>query len=241
MNCLVLWLSGPMQSWGVQSRFTERDTCREPTKSGIIGLLCAALGISRENTRFGSPENPLRKFNSLNMGLRVEREGVLLRDYHTAGAGKALSGVRYGIKRADGGIDAKAISLSSRYYLSDAEFYVALEGDLTLLEKIALAVVNPHWPLYLGRKSFLPAQPVFRGVKEGTVSGVLRGLPWRKRFLWEEKPEKLRLVLECSPGEGAVITDVPLSFAENDRRYSTRHVKTEYLVEFEVINEFKEE
>jgi CRISPR system Cascade subunit CasD len=230
-----------MQSWGVQSRFTERDTCREPTKSGIIGLLCAALGISRENTRFEKPDNPLREFESLGMGVRVEREGILSRDYHTAGAGKALSGGLYGIWRADGSSRDGAISLSSRYYLSDAEFYVALEGNLALLEKIALAVVNPHWPLYLGRKSFLPAQPVFRGVKEGPISRVIIGLPWRKRFPWEEKPEKLRLVLECSPGEGAVIEDVPLSFAENDRRYSIRHVKTEYLVEFEVIEEFKEE
>ena len=36
-----------MQSWGVQSHFPERDSGREPSKSGVIGLLCAALGRPR--------------------------------------------------------------------------------------------------------------------------------------------------------------------------------------------------
>ena len=48
MSVLLLRLAGPMQSWGVESRFTVRDTGLEPSKSGVVGLLCAALGRRRD-------------------------------------------------------------------------------------------------------------------------------------------------------------------------------------------------
>ena len=47
-NTLFLRLEGPLQAWGVQeSKFVVRRTAEAPTKSGVIGLLCAALGVSR--------------------------------------------------------------------------------------------------------------------------------------------------------------------------------------------------
>jgi len=49
MPTLLLRLVGPMQSWGTTSRFDQRDTGKEPSKSGVIGLVAAALGIDREN------------------------------------------------------------------------------------------------------------------------------------------------------------------------------------------------
>ena len=48
MPVLLMRLAGPMQSWGTQSRFLHRDTGREPSKSGVIGVLCAALGRPRD-------------------------------------------------------------------------------------------------------------------------------------------------------------------------------------------------
>ena len=45
MPTLLLRLVGPMQSWGTTSRFDQRDTGKEPSKSGIVGLLAAAMGI----------------------------------------------------------------------------------------------------------------------------------------------------------------------------------------------------
>lgn len=77
MSILLLRLAGPMQAWGTQSRFTNRDTGLEPSKSGVIGLLCAALGRSREQ--------PLNDFRGIEMAVRIDREGRLMRDYHTAG------------------------------------------------------------------------------------------------------------------------------------------------------------
>ena len=48
MSVLLMRLAGPMQSWGTRSRFSNRDTGLEPSRSGVIGLLCAALGRPRE-------------------------------------------------------------------------------------------------------------------------------------------------------------------------------------------------
>ena len=48
MSILLLRLAGPMQSWGIQSRFSVRDTGLEPSRSGVVGLLCCALGRTRD-------------------------------------------------------------------------------------------------------------------------------------------------------------------------------------------------
>ena len=45
---LLLWLEGPLQSWGQDSKFGRRDTLAFPTKSGVLGLVCAALGAGGE-------------------------------------------------------------------------------------------------------------------------------------------------------------------------------------------------
>ena len=50
MSTLLLALEGPLQSWGTSSRFSERGSGLEPSKSGVIGLLCAALGRRRPRT-----------------------------------------------------------------------------------------------------------------------------------------------------------------------------------------------
>lgn len=47
VTSLALCFDAPMQSWGTRSRGVIRDTTSEPTKSGVVGLIAAALGISR--------------------------------------------------------------------------------------------------------------------------------------------------------------------------------------------------
>ena len=74
MSTLLLRLAAPMQSWGDESKFTTRRTLREPTKSGVVGLLGAAMGIRREQG-----EEIARLSCALRMGVRVDQEGEFAR------------------------------------------------------------------------------------------------------------------------------------------------------------------
>lgn len=200
---LLMRFAAPMQSWGTKSRFDERDTELEPSKSGVIGLLCAALGISREF------EAPVLKLAVLPMGVRVDREGIPRRDYHTA----------QNIIRADGkGIQSTAVS--QRYYLADAVFLIGLESvDKSQLERIQTALKNPNWPLSFGRKSFVPSQPIWLqdGLQEmGLTEALLRYPPLTKQV-------PVRLVFETK--RGSLRMDQPISSFEK-RQFGSRFVES---------------
>jgi len=210
MNVLLLRLAGPMQSWGVQSRFSIRDTGLEPSKSGVIGLLCAALGRPRTAA--------LDDLSALRMGARVDREGRLTYDFHTA----------QNLLKAAGGI--KDTEPSRRYYLADARFLVALESeDLSLLRKLHDALANPVWPLYLGRKSFVPSEPAWLPdavMEEAHADNALSGYPRLVEARRGEKDERIRLVMEAEDGAEAR-PDQPISFAT--RQFGVRRVKTTFI------------
>ena len=133
MPTLLLRLVGPMQSWGTTSRFDQRDTGKEPSKSGVIGLLAAALGIDRENW------TDLEPLTRLSMGVRHDRAGIPKYDYQTVGQGTEE------IVNSDGNVQIRSRMIlangkypsgdhlgegvqSYRHYLADAAFLVALEG-----------------------------------------------------------------------------------------------------------------
>ena len=142
MATLLLRLAAPLQAWGSSSKFNIRTTEREPTKSGVIGMIAAALGIKRND----DPEE-LVPLLELRFGVRVEREGKLLKDFHMVYTGNLSDKARRHTKS-----DSKNMHLTERYYLSDAVFLVALESDNNcLLHKIAEALEKPVFPLFLGR------------------------------------------------------------------------------------------
>jgi CRISPR system Cascade subunit CasD len=213
MAVLLLRLAGPMQSWGTQSRFTNRDTELEPSKSGVIGLLCAALGISRDDTE------SVKKLAGLKLGVRVDREGIVKRDYQTA---------QY-VARAGGG-KPKECEPSDRFYLADAVFLVALQGDASLLEKTNNALQKPVWQLFLGRKSFVLGLPVW--LKDGfkpeaqSLEDALSGYPYLCAFSkWKTPPEELRTEIEVDYGQGEKVRqDQPESFDIYHRRNGLRHI-----------------
>ncbi len=229
MSTLLLRLAGPMQSWGTQSRFSVRDAGSEPSKSGVIGLLCAALGRGREES--------VSDLAALTMGVRVDRGGVVRRDYHTAGAG-------YGVRTAEDKPGGTVVS--NRYYLADACFLVGLEGPRDLLEQLDAALLKPRWPLYLGRKAYVPSVPIRLpderpgpGLCEEPLLRALEQFPWpADGGSRRGRPEQLRLVLdEHAAGEPyrgllEVRADVPLSFAE--RRFTIRRVAARWMATPEV-------
>lgn len=207
MSTLLLRLHGPMQSWGTTSRFDERDTQLEPSKSGVLGLICAALGRDRAE--------PVDDLAALRMGVRIDREGVPLRDYQTA------TGV---VVAASGKADLGRTVVSPRFYLSDAVFLVGLEGDRNLLANIEAALKKPVWPLSLGRKSFVPSQPVYLpdGLVESSLQSALQQWPLLADAD-EASTRNVRCVLEHA-SEGAMRLDQPVApFIE--RRFGPRFVK----------------
>jgi CRISPR system Cascade subunit CasD len=224
MSVLLMRLAGPMQSWGTRSRFSNRDTGLEPSRSGVIGLLCAALGRPRDE--------PLDDFLPLKMAVRVDREGRLMRDYHTA----------QNVRRADPTKGTQDTVLSERFYLADADFLVGLQGeDRLFLERLDTALSRPVWPLFLGRKSFPAALPVSQGVLEGTLLEVLQRAPWRRRHR-DDKPAgtHLRGVIEVDSGAGEPRPDVPLSFVSRARRFGVRHVSYRQFPLPQILDLFSE-
>jgi len=219
---MLLRLAGPMQSWGVDSRFAWRGTGREPSFSGVIGLLGAALGVPRGDRGL------IARLAAWEMGVRVDREGTLLTDYHTAGGG-TLGGAPYGVANAREGRTGTVTSV--REYLADADFLVALEGtDRELMAAAAAALQAPRWPLYLGRRGFPPACPILVGCYQGTLRQHLEHYPWRARWPGEKPPAAgLRMVLTTREPGSEWRWDHPVSFAADGREYRPRRVLTVFL------------
>jgi CRISPR system Cascade subunit CasD len=199
-----------MQSWGTQSRFSHRDTGREPSKSGIIGLLCAALGRRRDHS--------IADLRALKMGVRIDQPGSILRDFHTAGID--------GYYKVSGQIERKNAIISERYYLSDAKFLVGLEGERALLESLQGALKRPRWFLFFGRKAFLPAERVWLpdGLSVSDVETALKGYA----FLGDETQgaDSLQLLIEDDSGS-IVRNDQPISF--KPRRFIPRRLRSQFV------------
>lgn len=216
MATLLLRLSGPMQSWGTSSRFLERDSGREPSKSGVIGLVCAALGLPREEWMRVEP------LTRAGMAVRHDRPGLPRRDYQTA--------------RDVIAADASTIhptAETTRHYLADATFLVGLElGDTNLLEAIHDALRNPSWPLYLGRRSYVPADPVWLedGLQEGALREVMLTREWlgALRSRWERRPERLLATFESPERRGTMVLD-QLAGSFLERRFTARYVVSEWI------------
>jgi CRISPR system Cascade subunit CasD len=215
MPTLLLRFIGPMQSWGTTSRFDQRDTGKEPSKSGVVGLLAAAMGIDRENW------DDLEPLTQLSMGVRHDRPGVPKRDYQTAQ--HIISADRSKIHDT---------AVTTRDYLADAAFLVGLVGeDRTFLERIHAALRDPVWPLALGRKSYVPSESIWmeNAVQDVPLREALAQWPWIATLRkWEEPPEKLLVSFESEDGSGVLKMDQPLS-SFGERRFGARFVHSEWI------------
>ena len=215
MATLLLQCVAPLQAWDTQSRFGVRTTGREPSKSGIVGLLCAALGRPRWE--------PVSDLAALTMAVRVDKEGRVLRDFHTA----------MDILKAGGG--TKRTEPSTRYYLSDAAFLVALaSNDKALLNDLHAALKDPHWLLFLGRKACPPSLPVYIPAEqwdwEADWLTLFKTFPWLGtiRHQYDHLGEKVRIVFDAEAGS-QVRHDHPISFEKGKRKFAPRRVSTDFI------------
>jgi len=226
---LLLRLEGPLQSWGVRSRWSRRDTGPEPSKSAIIGLLGCAAGILRPDWRAeADPDMTLEQGDkALRFGVRIDRPGSIETDYHTVqgrfwqadGKMKTASHVS-GVKADEADHDPPHTEITWRDYLHDAAFLVALASDdPALLGKLAGELQHPDWPgdlrrpkwpVYLGRKSCVPSRPIFDRLTEEyqDLEDALRKAPWaapqspkeRRSLQRAKEPPKLLAWLESPDG-----------------------------------------
>ncbi|MFP7754089.1 type I-E CRISPR-associated protein Cas5/CasD [Thermodesulfobacteriota bacterium B35] len=232
---ILLWLEGPLQAWGHDSRFGRRDTLDFPTKSGVLGLLCCALGAG------GEQHELLADLADLDMQLtayvRTDREGrpvprePLLRDFQMVGSGydhldpwqKLLVPKTSEGKKAVGG----GSKLTCRYYLQDMAFAVALEVPDHLVRSLAEGLQNPVWDIYLGRKNCVPAEFVYQGVFADAAGAMAAGQRLARK---KSRVGSFRVLQGEHEGEVMTLNDVPVRFGA-DKRYRERRVTVQGLPE----------
>ncbi|WP_280488953.1 type I-E CRISPR-associated protein Cas5/CasD [Nocardia farcinica] len=201
MSGLVLHLSGPMQSWGTHSHWNIRETLPHPSRSGLIGLLGAALGHDRRL--------PLDCFSSLEFTIRVDRRGQSIADFHTVGGGRPREQTpptAGGGRRAEG----KTTIISERYYLSDAAFTVAVSSsDEDLITALETALHAPVFGVHLGRRSCPPTGPLLIARGSDPATALVETVP-----LAREKPRDTSSVVV------EFITEHPPEGAAPARRYT---------------------
>lgn len=215
MATLLLRLAAPLQSWGADSKFETRKTNREPTKSGVIGLLAAALGLRRDDAA------GLARLNGLHFAVRADREGSLLVDFHTA---NRLS-ERQQKENREKGKKPEAPYVTYRHYLQDAVFLVGLESeDTALLQELETALKHPVYPLYLGRRSCPPTLPLCLGIRAGELLDTLRAEPL---LVKQRNGDSLRIVADTDPADAAAVPrrDLAVSFSPIHRQYGFRPVR----------------
>lgn len=169
MQYLIFQVYAPLVSWGDIAVGGERQSSRQPSKSAIIGLISAALGVKREE---GKRLDELAK--SIGMAVQLHSGGSVLKDFHTTQVPKKINKVVYHTRYSELSASAKYIStiLSQREYRCDSFSVIAIyskpENTQFPLDKIEKALNNPHFHLYFGRKSCVPALPLAPAIIESS-------------------------------------------------------------------------
>jgi CRISPR system Cascade subunit CasD len=225
---LPLWFDAPLQSWGFASRFQRRATGLFPTRSGVLGLVCAAMGLPKGP----ATDAKLVQFSGISLTVWqfprcAGRKGEplliqRLEDFHTV----------LGTRRASGAMNPDPV-ITRRQYLLEARFGLRLSGGRELLEQVAAAIRNPRWGVWLGRKSCLPAAPLCPGGPYASEDEAWQAL-LRAAALPANTAEadfaKVEEVADFSEGTDT-LNDSPLSFGTADssgvdgRHFTPRRVR----------------
>jgi CRISPR system Cascade subunit CasD len=155
---LIFQLYGPMTAWGDIAVGEYRPSFAHPSKSAIIGLFAAALGIRRDEE-----ERQKALADACIFAVRVDAMGTLLRDYHTAQVPPRKKGVTRHTRYTELVSEDLNTILSSRDYRCDAVYTVGVglrDGSQFTLQNLAQKLRKPEFTLYLGRKSCPLALPL---------------------------------------------------------------------------------
>ncbi|MDE8743063.1 type I-E CRISPR-associated protein Cas5/CasD [Pectobacterium polaris] len=173
-NYLVFQIYAPLVSWGEVAVGEVRHTSTVPSRSALLGLLAAALGIRRDDRA------ALTVFNQYyHVAVRPlsDRE-TWLNDYHTVQMPKENRKVpRYTRRdelRPEAGQSLETM-LTSREYRCDAYYHIAISATPDApysLSALRDALLSPVFTLYFGRKSCPPALPLAPHLFAGTLAEV---------------------------------------------------------------------
>lgn len=151
---LLFSLWGPMASWGEIAVGERRGSWGRPSRSGVLGLVAAALGIERSDT---AAHRHLE--DDLGFAIRLDHPGRPLRDYHTAQSPSQKRGLRWATRRDElsGKKDELNTILSERGYYTEMVAILALwardASPAFPLAQIEARLAEPVFTLYLGRKA----------------------------------------------------------------------------------------
>ena len=221
---LVFQLYGPLASWGDIAVGETRPSALTPAKSAVFGLIAAALGLKRPDTVATEEERAdwesrhAALAQGYGLAVSMQALGVPLSDYHTAQVPSSGTGRnrRTFLTRRDEltwlpRAELNTI-LSRREYRQDAFATCALWNRANApypLAEIRDKLLEPHFVLYLGRKSCplaLPLQPVLKtaaSIEEALADSDLKKV---LSDLWKDKTAK-RLQSKFSQDEGWLLWD----------------------------------
>lgn len=178
MQALVFTLAAPMMAFGEIAVDERRGTAPRPTRSAVLGLLAAALGLERADPR----QRPFA--DGYDIAVRTDRAGRVLADYHTvqvppsSAINKAAkqTGRRPATRAEELAVGDLGTKLTRRDYLTDAAFTVLIVARPVApvpLSELAGALERPHWRLSAGRRSCpLGLPPAPRVIEADTVIGA---------------------------------------------------------------------
>jgi CRISPR system Cascade subunit CasD len=231
---LLLWLEAPLQSWGSDSKFGRRDTVDFPTRSGVMGLVLCALGA-------GGPQNELlsRWLNaemSVNAYTRLDKNDKaiarekLLEDFHMVGSAydekdpwQSLFIPKTSEGKKQNGTGTK---ITYRYYLQDMSYAVLIKADSAIIDEAAIALQDPVWDIYLGRKCCVPTEFVFQGVFDNQDEINLAA---EKLAAEKQRAMTYQVVEGRHDGEIITLNDMPIQFGQS-KRYQDRVVTIQRLI-----------
>ncbi len=226
---LAFLIDAPLQSWGVSSKFQRRETESWPTKSALVGVLAAALGIDKHAPDEAELLAPYAALTFSVLRWPKPHPSLRLADFHTIGGGydKTDPVQRLHIPRKAGDGSPFGTVITRRTYLTDARFIALFQGDPATLHHAAAALLDPVWGVWFGRKSCLPATPL-SPVVAVTASEALAQLA---TILGCDPAEMTALEgLTENSGDGSFYqSDQPIAFGRHHgpvpAAYHSRHVR----------------
>lgn len=210
MRTLTIKLAAPLQSYGNEATFSRRTSYHFPSKSAVLGMIAAALGYHRDDSR-------ILQLNELKMAVRVDQPGRTLTDFQIIEYDQSHH------KR----------SLSYRDYLQDAVFVVAISGEDQQIIVIEKALHHPKFQLFLGRRSNVPAGPLCTQVFENSDPvDILKSYPWQAAKWYQKRIHQDCYIAELIADANLVnnnhlhsfVKDNIGSFDENHRWHTYRSV-----------------